>query len=182
MGMFQRGPRCEAMVFEDEDVSEARVAPQVDNPITVGQQDILYTLERQGGQGLFMPRRFDHDFMSTDAIHFIIDPFAFSVQFSFYSESRELIGDDAKGPTRRVGRGSVVSERKDFRRGSILVAFTEGAESADRPSFLRSKIRGSPTPLGGNDHPSSMDRVFSQLGHRGFIFGRKWGVKRGSFF
>jgi hypothetical protein len=79
MGMFQRGPRCDAVVFEDEDISKARVAPQIDDPLTVGQQDILCTLERQGGQGLFMPRRFDHDFMGTHPIHLIIDPFAFPV-------------------------------------------------------------------------------------------------------
>jgi hypothetical protein len=120
--------------------------------------------------------------MGANPIHLVIDPFPFSVQFSFYSEGGELIGDDAKGPTRRVGRGSIVSVREDFRRGSILVAFTEGTESADRPSFLWSKIRGSPTPLGGDDHPSSMDRVFSQFGHRGFVFGRKCGLRKGNFF
>jgi hypothetical protein len=120
--------------------------------------------------------------MGTDTIHLIIDPFAFPVQLSFYSQSREFIGDDAKGPTGRVGRGSILSERKDLRRGSIFVAFTEGTESADGPSFLWSEIRGSATPLGGDDHPSPMDRVFSQFGHRGFIFGRKCGFKRENFF
>jgi hypothetical protein len=79
MGMFQRGPRRNAMVFEDEDVPEARVAPQIDNPLTVGQQDIFCTRQRQGGQGHFMPGRFDHDFMGSDSIHLVVDPFAFSV-------------------------------------------------------------------------------------------------------
>jgi hypothetical protein len=120
--------------------------------------------------------------MSTHTIHLVIDPLAFSVQFSFYSESREFIGDDAKGPARRVGRGSIVSERKDLRRGSIFVAFTKGTESTDGSSVLWSEIRGPATPLGGDDHPSSMDRIFSQFGHRGFIFGRKWSFKRGNFF
>jgi hypothetical protein len=120
--------------------------------------------------------------MGPDSIHLVIDPLAFSVQFSFYSESGELIGDDAKGPTRGVGRGSIVSERKDLRRGSIFVAFTERTESADGSSFLWNEIRRSATPLGGDDHPSSMDGIFSQFGHRGFIFERKRAPKRGNFF
>jgi hypothetical protein len=45
MGMFQRGPRCDTVVFEDEDMPKARVPPQIDDPLTVGQQDILGTLE-----------------------------------------------------------------------------------------------------------------------------------------
>jgi hypothetical protein len=120
--------------------------------------------------------------MGTNTIHLVIDPFPFSVQFSFYSESGEFIGDDAKGPTGRVGRASIVSERKDLRRGSILVAFTERTESADGSSFLWCEIRGSAAPLGGDDHPSSVNRIFSQLRHRGFVFGKKCGFKRGNFF
>jgi len=128
-----------------------------------------------------MPRRFDHDFMGTHTIHLVIDSFAFPVQFAFDSESGEFIGDDAQGPAGRVGRSSVVPERKNLRRGSIFVAFTKGTESADGSSFLWSEIRGPATPLGGDDHPSSMDGIFSQFGHRGFIFGRKYGLKRGNF-
>jgi hypothetical protein len=42
MGMFQRGPRCDAMVFEDEDISKTLVTPQINDPLAVGQQDILH--------------------------------------------------------------------------------------------------------------------------------------------
>jgi hypothetical protein len=42
MGMFQRGPCCNPMVFEDEDVSKTLVTPQIDDPLAVGQQDVLY--------------------------------------------------------------------------------------------------------------------------------------------
>jgi hypothetical protein len=37
MGMFQRGPCCNAVVFEDKDMSETLVAPEIDDPLTVGQ-------------------------------------------------------------------------------------------------------------------------------------------------
>jgi hypothetical protein len=67
--------------------------------------------------------------MGTNSIHLIIDPFAFSVQLSFYSEGGELIGDDTKGPTGRVRRGSIVSKCNDLWRGSIFIPFAEGTES-----------------------------------------------------
>jgi hypothetical protein len=170
------------VVFEDEDIPKSRVAPQIDDPFTVSQEDVLCTFEGQDGQGLFMPRRFDQYFMGPNPIHLVIDPFAFSVQFAFDSESGEFIGDDAQGPAGRVGRRSVVPERKNLRRGPVFVAFTEGTESADGSPLLRGKIRRSAAPLGGDDHPSSMNGVFSELGHRGFVFGKEWSLKRGSFF
>jgi hypothetical protein len=40
MGMFQRRPCCDAVVLKDKDISKTLVAPQIDDPIAVGQQDI----------------------------------------------------------------------------------------------------------------------------------------------
>jgi hypothetical protein len=76
-----------------------------------------------------MPRRFDDHLMSTNAIHLIINPFAFSVQLSLYSECREFIGNDAEGPTRGVRKGSIVSKCDNLWGSSIFIAFTEGTES-----------------------------------------------------
>jgi hypothetical protein len=120
--------------------------------------------------------------VGTNSIHLIIDPFAFSVQFSFYSESGELIGDNAKGPTRSVRRGSIVSKGNDLRRSSIFIAFTEGAESADGSSLLWNEIRRSSTPLCRDDYPSPMNGIFSQFGHRGFFFEGNSFLRRETFF
>jgi len=68
--------------------------------------------------------------MGTNSIHLVIDPFAFSVQLSLYSECRELIGNDTKGPTRGVRRRSIVSECKNLWRGPIFIALAEGTEPA----------------------------------------------------
>jgi hypothetical protein len=67
--------------------------------------------------------------MGADSIHLIINPFAFSIQFSLYSKGGELIGDNAKGPTRGIRRGSVLSKCKHLWGCPIFVALTEGAES-----------------------------------------------------
>jgi hypothetical protein len=120
--------------------------------------------------------------MGANSVHLIIDPFALTVQFSFYPEGGKLIGDDAKGPTGRVRRGSIVPQCNNFRRSSIFIPFAEGTKSSDGSSFLRGEIRRSTTPLGGDNDPSSVDGVFSQFRHRGFVFGRKCGLKKGNFF
>jgi hypothetical protein len=117
-----------------------------------------------------MPRRFDHHLMNTNSVHLIIDPFAFSVQLSFYPEGRELIGDDSKGPTWRIRRGPIISEGDDLRWGSVLIALTEGTESTDRSSLLCCEIGGPSSSLCRNDHPPSMDGIFSQFGHDGSSF------------
>jgi hypothetical protein len=69
--------------------------------------------------------------MGANSVHLIIDPFAFPVQLSFYSESGELIGNNAKGPTGGVRRGSIVSECNNLWRGSIFIPFAEGTESTN---------------------------------------------------
>jgi hypothetical protein len=74
--------------------------------------------------------------MGSNSIHLIIDPLAFSVQLSFYSESREFIGDDAKGPTGGIGRGSIVSECNNFWRSAIFIPFAERTKSTPGPSFF----------------------------------------------
>jgi hypothetical protein len=107
--------------------------------------------------------------VGANSVHLIVNSFAFSVEISFYSEGRELIGDDAKGPSGRVGRGAIVSEGNNLGRGSVFISFAEGAESACWSLLLYYEIRGPSAPLGGDDHPSSMNGIFSQFGHRGFF-------------
>ena len=42
VGMFQRGSCCDAVVLENKDVSKTLVSPEIDDPVAVGQQDILH--------------------------------------------------------------------------------------------------------------------------------------------
>jgi hypothetical protein len=91
--------------------------------------------------------RFDDHFVSADPIHLVVNPFAFSSQVSFDAKGREFIRDNPKAPARGVWGSSIISESNDFRRGSVLISFTERTEPTERPSFLWHKIRWSPTPL-----------------------------------
>jgi hypothetical protein len=163
--MFKRSPCGDPVVFKDEDISKPLVSPQIDNPLPIGQEDVLYTFYRQGDQGLMMPGHFDDHFMRTNAIHPIVDSLPFSIYLSLDTQGGEFIRDDAKGPSWRVRGGSIVPKGNDLGRGSVLIAFTEGAKSTHGSSFLRHKIGGPSASLRGNNHPPSMDGIFSQFGH-----------------
>jgi hypothetical protein len=120
-----------------------------------------------------MSRRFDHHLVSPDAVHLIIDSLTLAVQISFNAKGREFVGDDTKGPSRGIGRGAIFSIGNNFRRGSILIAFTEGTKATHRFSLLWHEIGRPSTSLRGDDHPSSVDRIFSQFGHEGSSFWRR---------
>jgi hypothetical protein len=40
--MFERGPRSHSVVFEDEDILKTLIPPQIDDPLTIGPQDIFH--------------------------------------------------------------------------------------------------------------------------------------------
>jgi hypothetical protein len=44
VGMLQRSPGCDTVIFEDEDISESLVIPQINDPVTVGRQNVFDTL------------------------------------------------------------------------------------------------------------------------------------------
>ena len=134
--MFERGPRSQSMVLKDEHILETLISSQIDDPLTIGPQDIFNRFERQRGKGPGMLGRFDDHFVGADPVHLVVNPFAFSGQVSFDAKGREFVRDDPKAPARGVWRSSVVSISNDLRRSSVLISFTERTESADRSSLL----------------------------------------------
>jgi hypothetical protein len=108
-----------------------------------------------------MSGRFDHHLVSPNAVHLIIDSLALAVQIPFDAKGREFVRDDTKGPSRGIGRGAIFSIGNNLGRGSILIAFTEGTKATHRFSLLWREIRRSSTSLRGDDHPSSVDGIFS---------------------
>ena len=49
-----------------------------------------------------MVGRFDDDFMGADAVHLVEHAFGLAVQVALNAQRRELVGNDANGPTRCV--------------------------------------------------------------------------------
>jgi hypothetical protein len=94
--MFKRSSGGRTIIFKDEDMAKPLIPPQIDHSLPVSPEDLLHTLQWESGQGFGMLRRLDHDFMGSDSIHLIIDPFALPVQLPFNAESGELIRDNAQ--------------------------------------------------------------------------------------
>jgi hypothetical protein len=168
--MFERGSGRDPLVLKDENIAKALVPSQVDDSLPISPQNLLHPLDGQRRQRLLMERGFDHDLMSPNPIHLIVHSFTLSVQISFNPEGWELVGNDPKAPTGRVGADSIVAKGQDLRRGLVLVSFAERAESSGRPLLLDHEIRGSPSPFGSDDHPSSMNGIFSKFRHEGASF------------
>jgi hypothetical protein len=72
--------------------------------------------------------------MGANAVHLIINPIPLATQVSLYPQGRELVRNDSKTPTGSVGRGSIISNGNDLRRGFILIALTKRTKSAHGPS------------------------------------------------
>jgi hypothetical protein len=110
-------------------------------------------------------RGFDDDFVRADAVHFVEEAFAFAVEIAFDAERREAVGYDANVPAGSVGAAAVAAVDENFRRSFVLRAGTEGAILGARDKHaLAEKVGGALSAIGGDDHPSAGDGVFSQLG------------------
>jgi hypothetical protein len=78
MRMLERSPCRNSVVFEDEDISKTLIPPQIDDPLAIGPQDILHCPQWHRRKSPAMLGRFDHHFMSPNAVHFVVKPLAFS--------------------------------------------------------------------------------------------------------
>src|SRR6266436_687249 len=105
-----------AVIFEDEHVAEALVVFQVEHAVAVGPQNILDGARRERGEGGHVVGRFDNDFVSADAVHFIEEAFAFAVEIAFNDERGEAIGNDANVPAGGVGAATIAAVNENFGR------------------------------------------------------------------
>ena len=110
-----------------------------------------------------MERCFNQHLVGADAVHSIEHPFPLPVHISFNPEGGKLVGYHAKAPPRGVWRGTVVPDSKDLGRGLVLVSFAERAEPTRRFMLFDHKIGGASSTFCGDDDPSSMNGIFSQL-------------------
>src|SRR6202040_4313593 len=104
-------------------------------------------------------RGFDNDFVGTDAVHAVEHALGLAVEITLDSERRELVGDYAYGPARRVTlrRRSAIwiwAVGLNFGGSFGLVAVTEGAETTSDFYSIASEVGGPLRSIGGNDHPA----------------------------
>src|SRR5260370_22881791 len=152
------------MILENENVAEALVILQVQHAVPIAPEHVFHGAFGQGGKRRKMVRRFDHDFVRADSIHFVKEAFSFAVQFALDAQRGKFVWNNPDAPARRVGAAAVPSVNENFRRSSSFIAHAEGAillfswddalsEEVVRPlsTFCR------------DNHPSSRDRVLTQL-------------------
>src|SRR5262249_53949779 len=137
-----------------------------ENAIAKGPQHIFDSLRRQRGERGVVVGRFDDDLMRAYAVHLVEHSFGLLVEIAFDDQRGELVRDDAHRPTGRIPlrratvRAGPVGH--DFWRRLALVAVTKGTKSSplDLDGFTQ-KIAGTLGAIGGDDDPTTHNRVFS---------------------
>jgi hypothetical protein len=95
MGVFERGPCGQSMIFKDHHISKPWIPSQVDDSFPIGPEHILHCLERQGCKSFIMKGSLHDDFMGANAIHLIVNPFSLSFQFPLYPEGRKFVRNNS---------------------------------------------------------------------------------------
>ncbi len=123
MGVIYRGPGLPALVFEDQDVPEPRVSPQVDQSGAPGlehQDDVIHF---HIGHFEISRRGFDDDLVGADSGHRVIEPYRLSHHLAFDAEGWKAVGEDPHLPVVAVATSR---NRKNRRRRHGFVARGEG--------------------------------------------------------
>jgi hypothetical protein len=54
VAVFQRGAGRDPVVFEDENVAEAQILPEIDHAVAIGPEDVLDFFRRQIGEAFLV--------------------------------------------------------------------------------------------------------------------------------
>src|SRR5258708_1743079 len=108
--------------------------------------------------------------MRPNTIHAVEHTLRLPVEGSFNSQSRELVRHHTDCPTGRIAlrRGAAIRSRTislNLRRSLAFIPITKRTETTLQLHIFPGKISRSFRAIGGNDHPTANDWIFSQLGH-----------------
>jgi hypothetical protein len=163
MGVFQGGACSHAVVLKDQDIAEPWVTLEINHPFAIGPKHVLHCFGRKGRQRLLMERGFNQNLVGSDPVHFIVDAFSLTIQFSFNSKGREFVRDNPEAPSRRIRRRSVASKGENLWRCFVLVSLAQRTESTGWLRLFDDKIGGPSSSLCGDNDPPSVTGIFSQL-------------------
>src|ERR1700680_1471372 len=116
-------PGALAVVFEETDILNARVALEVEDALGSEAEKVRDLIVAGAPQVPVVARIFDQHFVSTDRVHAVIDAVAAPAGFALDAVERLGMHDGTRGPgnARRVGR-----LRDHLQRGGRAVAKTAG--------------------------------------------------------
>ena len=82
---------CLAVIFKDHYVSETWISLKVKNTIFIGLEYQSHLVDTDVTEILVMIRRFDNDFVSTNAVHHIVEPFSLLIELTLNNKCRVFV-------------------------------------------------------------------------------------------
>jgi hypothetical protein len=158
------------MILKDHGIAKTNILLEVEHPVSVSPEDVLEIFRGKVGEGFVMVGSFDDYLVGSDAVHFVIEPHPFPVQFPLNPQSGEFVRHNPQTPSRTIPLTPFGSESHNLGRSFILVSRAERTKTPLRAGLLNPEVRGSFASLRRNDHPSSSDRVLALLRHSMFLF------------
>ncbi len=170
--MFDRGAGGGSVVLEEEDISQAHVAPQVEDAVANGEIDISDVARRQRRQAGGVIGRLDDDLVCADPGHAIVKPFPAALNLALDAQSRKLIRDNADMPAGLI-RSAGVAIRQNLGGSLRFMACAERADAGRRrwDDMIAGEIGGAEGAIRRDNHPASCNGVFAKVGH--------WSIRAG---
>ena len=166
------------MIFEKQNVAEAMVIFEVENPVSIGPKYLFNRSLRHRREGCLVVGSFDNYLVGAHAVHAIEEALALAIQIAFYPQRRKFIGDHSERPPRGILCPAVPAIGENFRRSLPLIPRAEGDRKAVPLITTLSRIKSTgrrarsveiitQRPVIGSrrssgKHSSSMRRPYSQ--------------------
>src|SRR5262249_52168358 len=160
--MLERDVGRQPHGLEDGDRAKALVALQVDDAVAPRAHHVLDRGHGKPGEGIVVPRGLDHDLVSPDPVHEIVEAVAAALEVALHPQGREAARNHADTPS-PIAR--LVTVHQPPRRRLTLVPAAEYARTAAAGGALGVKVGRAPDALGCDDHPAAEKWVLAQFGH-----------------
>src|SRR5262249_27497922 len=131
--------------LEDGDRAEALVALQIDDAVAPRAHHVLDRRHGKPGEGIVVPWRLDHDLVSPDPVHEIVEAVAAALEIALHPQGRETARNHADTPSTIL---RLVTVHQHLGRRLTLVAATEDARTAAAGGALGVEVGRAPNALG----------------------------------
>ena len=162
MRMADGRARLFAKILEDQNVPEPRVAQQIGHAHLVRLDHPRDAFHRLLLELQARVRRLDDDLVRADAVHLVVDPLPFLVEFALDAQGRELVRHHPHLPAGAVRFALRIAKGEDLRRRHVLVALGERVfRRVGHFHGLRHEIARPFPAFRGDDDPTAYDWILA---------------------
>src|ERR1700677_359045 len=177
--MLQRRSRRLSVILKKQNIFEALVFFEIENPVAKNPQHIFNPLRGQRRQARIVIRRLNNHLVRPNPIHPVEHSLGLPVEHAFNSQRGKLVRHHPHRPPWRVPLRSRAAIRRwpvslDFRRGLTLIPVTKRTEATLQLHVFPRKIGWPLGTVRRNNYPPSHNRIFSQLRHPGALLSSRW--------